>query len=145
MQIIATSHLPPKLTVFFKKSLFAKNLSYGGAFVKPSHGPLREAHHLKAPAICSVIRGGVIRYAGDCYLTVGWRKTMPSKHQELTVAVEKSIRELASIHDDIHHHCVRRFDGGGTRRAFVDAGDSVRTAIDQLGVAWASATRARED
>jgi hypothetical protein len=70
--------------------------------------------------------------------------TMPAS-KPLTAAVEKSIKQLRRVHTDIHYHCVRRFDGGETRRAFVVAGDSVRNAIDELGVAWASATRESDE
>ena len=70
---------------------------------------------------------------------------MTIEQQELTAAVEKSIRELARIFNDIQTFGVRRFDGGETRRAFVVAGDSVRNAIDELGVAWASATRESDE
>jgi hypothetical protein len=70
---------------------------------------------------------------------------MPIEQQELTSAVEKSIRELARVFDDIQRYGVRRFDGGETRRAFAAAGDSARIAVDQLGVAWASAARRTEE
>ena len=70
---------------------------------------------------------------------------MPIEQQELTAAVEKSIRELDRVFDDIQRFGVRRFDGGETRRAFAAAGDSVRNAINQLGVAWASAARESDE
>jgi hypothetical protein len=61
--------------------------------------------------------------------------------QELTAAVEKSIREIARIHTDIQRFGVRKHDGGETRRGFAAAGDHLRNAIDQLGIAWASAAK----
>jgi len=66
---------------------------------------------------------------------------MTIEQQELTAAVEKSIRELARISNDIQTFGVRRFDGGETRRGFASAGDHLQKCIDTLGIAWASATK----
>jgi hypothetical protein len=70
---------------------------------------------------------------------------MPIEQQELTAAVEKSIKQLRRVHTDIHLYGIRRYDGGQTRLAFSTAGATVQTAIDELGIAWSSATSMRGD
>jgi hypothetical protein len=68
---------------------------------------------------------------------------MPIEQQELTAAVEKQIKQLRRVHTDIHLYCIRRYDGGKTRLAFNTAASSIQTAINELGIAWASATSER--
>lgn len=70
---------------------------------------------------------------------------MPIEQQELTAAIEKAIKQLRRVHTDIHIYGIRRYDGGQTRRAFAAAAASVQTGIDELGIAWASATSARDE
>ena len=68
---------------------------------------------------------------------------MPIEQQELTTVVERAIKQLRRVHTEIHIYCIRRYDGGQTRLAFSTAAASVQTAIDELGIAWASATSER--